>query len=84
MTDRHGIHEVAGPLLAGRIVIGEQTCLLYDYEVHHSRTDERRFRAHLEHRERVFRLAAPVLYAAAKSPVRASTSDLSNQLWNLI
>uniref|UniRef100_A0ACD5Z4E2 Uncharacterized protein n=1 Tax=Avena sativa TaxID=4498 RepID=A0ACD5Z4E2_AVESA len=69
-TDRHGIHEVAGPLLAGGVsLIGWRTGLLGEDEVRHALTDERRFRAHLEFRERAFRLVAPVLYAAAKSPV---------------
>jgi hypothetical protein len=85
MTDGHGIHEVAGPLLAGGVsMIGKQTGLLYDCKVRHSRTDERRFWAHLKFQERVFSLTAPILYAAAKSPVRASISDLSNHLWTLM
>ncbi|CAM0954750.1 unnamed protein product [Alopecurus aequalis] len=69
-TDRHGIHEVGGPLLAGGVsLISGRTGVFYDLEVRHALTDERLFRAHLEFRESVFRIAVPELYVAAESPV---------------
>jgi hypothetical protein len=70
--DRHGIHEVGGPLLVGGVnLLNTRTGLFYDQELRHVLTDEHRFRAYLEFREQAIKIAVTELMSGAKSPVRA-------------
>ncbi|XP_047062649.1 uncharacterized protein LOC124670186 isoform X2 [Lolium rigidum] len=67
--DRHGIHEVGGPLLVGGVnLLNTRTGLFYDQELRHVLTDEHRFRAYLEFREQAIKIAVTELMSGAKSP----------------
>lgn len=68
-VDRHGIHEVEGPLLVGGVgFLIKRTGLFDDLELRHILTDDQRFQAYLEFREQAFEIAVTQLISRTRSP----------------
>lgn len=69
-VDRHGIHEIGGPLMVGGAhFLSPRTALFRDLDLREMLNSEQRFQAYLQFREQAFRIAATQLVSASNSPV---------------
>lgn len=69
-VDRHGIHEIRGPLMVGGVgLLSLSTGMFRDSGVRRILSSNQRFEAYMQFREQAFKLFATELVSASKYPV---------------